>query len=163
MRAPGGHLYSTNMASSAMVGGGNTGLTNELSSDAFTSHSSPHEIGNINASAPFQHEPHEDNHPQPEHSAMVMDDVAIGVDLQSEVEALARPSSDVASAIAAIAPSAMKAAGLGIVNDTKAHMHDGEKEGDDTSKGSKKKKEPVFLGRVELVDLNDCDIPGRRL
>jgi hypothetical protein len=37
------------------------------------------------------------------------------------------------------------------------------RKGDDTSEGSKKKKEPVFLGGVELVDLDDCDVPDRRL
>jgi hypothetical protein len=35
--------------------------------------------------------------------------------------------------------------------------------GDDTSEGSKKKKEPVFIHGVELVDLDDCDVPNRRL
>jgi hypothetical protein len=34
---------------------------------------------------------------------------------------------------------------------------------DDTSEGSKKKKEPVFLGGVQLVDLDDYDVPDRRL
>jgi hypothetical protein len=55
------------------------------------------------------------------------------------------------------------AAGLGAVNDSDAGVHDVEKQGDDTSEGSKKKKEPVFIYRVELVDLDDCDVPDRRL
>jgi hypothetical protein len=94
---------------------------------------------------------------------MVMDNATAGVDLQSDADAPTRPSSDIASAIAAIAPSTMTTAGLGAVNDTKARVHDGENEGDDTSEGSKKKKEPVFLGGVELVDLDDCDVSDRRL
>jgi hypothetical protein len=79
------------------------------------------------------------------------------------VEAPARPSSDVASTVVAVAPSVVTAAGLGAVNNIEARVHDGEKEGDDTSEGSKKKKELVFLGGVELVDLDDCDILDRRL
>jgi hypothetical protein len=54
-------------------------------------------------------------------------------------------------------------AGLGAVNDTEAHVCDGEKEGDETSEGSKKKKEPMFLGGVELVNLDECDVLDRRL
>jgi hypothetical protein len=61
LRAPGGHLHPTNVPSSAAVGGGNTGPTNELSPDAWSGHSSPHEIGDVNASAPSQREPHEDD------------------------------------------------------------------------------------------------------
>jgi hypothetical protein len=57
----------------------------------------------------------------------------------------------------------MTAAGLGVVNDTKARVRDGEKEEDDTSEDYKKKKEPVFLGGVELVDLDPCDVLDRRL
>jgi hypothetical protein len=163
LHVPGGHLHPANVASSAVVGGGNTSPTNELSLDAWSSHSSPHEIGDVNALAPSQREPHEDDRPQPKRSAMVMDDATVGVDLQSEAETPARPSSNIASAIAVVAPSAVTATGLGVVNDTEARVHDGEKEGDDTSEGSKKKKEPVFLGGVELVDLDDCDVPDRRL
>jgi hypothetical protein len=55
------------------------------------------------------------------------------------------------------------AGGLGAVNDTDARVHDAEEKRDDTSEGSKKRKEPVFLGGVELVDLDDCDVPDRRL
>jgi hypothetical protein len=92
-----------------------------------------------------------------------MDDATAGVDLQSDAEAPARPSSDVAFAVAAAALSAVTAAGLGAVNDTEARVHDREKEGDDTSKGSKKKEEPVFLGGVKLIDLDDYDVPDKRL
>jgi hypothetical protein len=101
--------------SSAAVGGGNTGPTNELSLDSWSSHSSPHEIGNVNASALPQRESYEDNCPQPECSDMVMDDATAGVDLQSDAEAPARPSSNVASTEAAIAASAVIAAVLGAV------------------------------------------------
>jgi hypothetical protein len=146
-----------------VVGSGNTGLTNELSPDCWSSHSSPHEIGDINASATPQREPYEDDRPQPERNDMVMDDATVGVDLQSDAEAPAKPSSDVASADAAVAPFAVIAMGLGAVNDTDAGVHDAEKKGDDTSEGSKKKKDPMFLGGVELVNLDDCDIPDRRL
>jgi hypothetical protein len=79
------------------------------------------------------------------------------------VEAPARPSSDVTSAVATVVPSTVTAMGLGIVNDTEARVHDGENEGDDTSKGSKKKKKPMFLGGVEFIDLDDCDVSDRRL
>jgi hypothetical protein len=34
---------------------------------------------------------------------------------------------------------------------------------DDTSEGSKKKKEPVFIHGVELVDLDECNVPDRRM
>jgi hypothetical protein len=101
--------------SSAAVRGGNTGPTNELSLDSWSSHSSPHEIGNVNASALPQRESYEDNCPQPECSDMVMDDATAGVDLQSDAEAPARPSSNVASTEAAIAASAVIAAVLGAV------------------------------------------------
>jgi hypothetical protein len=158
----GGHLHPVNVPSSAAVEGGYSGLTNELSPDSWSSHSSPHETGNVNASAPSQREPQEDDRPQPEHSTMVMDDAIAGVDLQSNAEAPSRPSFDVASAVAAVAPSAVTAAGLGAVNDIEARVHDGENEGDDTSEGSKT-KEPVFLGGVELVNLDDCDVLDRRL
>jgi hypothetical protein len=94
---------------------------------------------------------------------MVMDDAIARVDLQSDAEARARPSFDVASAVAAVVQSAVTAAGLGTINNTEAHVYDEEKEGDDTSEGSKKKKEPVFLGGAELVDLDDCNVPDRRL
>jgi hypothetical protein len=92
-----------------------TGPTNELSLDSWSSHSSPHEIGNVNASALPQRESYEDNCPQPECSDMVMDDATAGVDLQSDAEAPARPSSNVASTEAAIAASAVIAAVLGAV------------------------------------------------
>jgi hypothetical protein len=163
LRAPSGHLHLANVPSSAAVGGGNTGLTNELSPDAWSGHSSPHEIGDVNASTPSQRESHEDDRLQPERSVLVMDDATAGVDLQSDAEAPARPSSDVAFAVAAAALSAVTAAGLGAVNDTEARVHDREKEGDDTSKGSKKKEEPVFLGGVKLIDLDDYDVPDKRL
>jgi hypothetical protein len=55
------------------------------------------------------------------------------------------------------------AAGLGAVDDTEPRLRDGENEGDDTSEGSKKKKEPLFMGGVELVDLDNCDVPDMRL
>jgi hypothetical protein len=151
------------VASSATVGGGNTGPTNEVSPDSWSGHSSPHETGDVNALAPSQREPHINNRPQPERSAMVMDDAAPGVDLQSDAEAPGRPSSDVASAVAAAVPSTVTAAGLGAVDDTEPRLRDGENEGDDTLEGSKKKKEPLFVGGVELVDLDNCDVPDRRL
>jgi hypothetical protein len=163
LHTPGSHLHPTNLASSAAVGGGNTGPTNELFPDSWSGHSSPHETGDVNASAPSQLEPHEDNRPQPERSAMVMGNATLGVDLQSDAEAPGRPSSNVASAVVAVAPFAVTAAGLGAVDDTEPRVHDGENEGDGTSEGSKKKKEAVFLGGVELVDLDDCDVPDRRL
>jgi hypothetical protein len=94
---------------------------------------------------------------------MIVDDATAGVDLQSDAEVPARPSSDVAFAEAAIAVSTVTPAGLGAVNDSDAGVHDMEKQGDDTSEGSKKKKEPVFIHGVELVDLDDCDILDRRL
>jgi hypothetical protein len=94
---------------------------------------------------------------------MSMDDGPGVGELQSDAEAPTRPSSDVASADAAVAPSVVIAAGLSAVNDTDAGVHDAEKKGDDTLEGSKKKKEPVFLGGVELVDLDDCDVPDKRL
>jgi hypothetical protein len=53
--------------------------------------------------------------------------------------------------------------GLGVVNDSDTRVHDMEKQGDDTSEGSKKKKEPVFIYGVELVDLDDYDVLDRRL
>jgi hypothetical protein len=140
------------------VGGGHSGLTNELSPDSWSGHSSPHETGDVNSSAPSQREPQKDDRPQPERSAMVMDNATARVDLQSDAEAPAKPSSNVA----AVAPSTVTAAGLGVVNNTEARVHDGENEGDDTSEGGKK-KEPVFLEGVELVDLDDCDVPDRRL
>jgi hypothetical protein len=164
LRAPGSHLHPANLASSAAVGGGNIGPTNELSPDSWSSHSSPHETGDVNASAPSQLELHEDDHSQPERSAMVIDDATLAwVDLQSDAEAPGRPSSDIASVVAAVAPSAVTSAGLGAVDDTEPRVHNGENEGDGTSEGCKKKKEAMFLGGVELVDLDDCDVPDRRL
>jgi hypothetical protein len=94
---------------------------------------------------------------------MVMDDATLGVDLQSDAEVPGRPSSDIASTVAAVAPSVVTATGLGAVDDTEPRVHDGENEGDDTSEDSKKKNEAMFLGGVELVDLDDCDVPDRRL
>jgi hypothetical protein len=163
LRAPGSHLHPANLASSTAVGGGNTGPINELSLNSWSGHSSLHKTSDVNASAPSQFEPHEDDRPQLERSTMVMDDATLGVDLQSDAEALGRSSSDVASAVAAVAPSTVTAAGLGVVDDIEPRVHDGENKGDDTSEGSKKKKEAVFLGGVELVDLDDCDVPDRRL
>jgi hypothetical protein len=163
LRALGGHLHPANVASSATVGGGNIGPTNELSPDSWSGHSSPRETGDVNASTPSQREPHIDDRSQPERSAMVMDDAAPGVDLQTDAEAPGRPSSDVASAVVAVAPSAVTTAGLDTGDDTEPRLSDGENEGDGTSEGSKKKKEPMFMGGVELVDLDDCDILDRRL
>ena len=51
---------------------------------------------------------------------------------------------------------------LGAVNDSDTGMHNMNKQEDDTSKGSKK-KELVFIHGVELVDLDDCDVPDMRL
>jgi hypothetical protein len=48
---PNGQLHPANVPSFAVVAGGSTGLTNELSPDAWSGHSSPHEIGDINALA----------------------------------------------------------------------------------------------------------------
>jgi hypothetical protein len=163
LRVPGGHLHPVNVPSSAVVAGGNIGPTNELSPDAWSGHSSPHEIGDVNASGTPQREPHEEDRPQLERSDMSMDDAHGVGELQSDAEAPARPSSDVASAVAALRPSSGTAGGLGAVNDTDARVHDAEEKEDDTSEGSKKRKEPVFLGGVELVDLDDCDVPDRRL
>jgi hypothetical protein len=126
LRAPGGHLHPANVPSSIAVTGGNTGPTNELSPDAWSGHSSPHEIGDVNASSIPQHEPHEEDRLQPERSDMSMDD-ALGVgELQSDAEAPARPSSDVASAIAAVVLSAVTVGGLGAISDTDAGVHDAE-------------------------------------
>ena len=159
----GDQLHPTNVPSYAVVGGGNIGSTNELSPDAWSSHSSPHEIGDVNALAHSQREPHEDDHPQPERSTMVMDDATTGMDLQSDAEALGRPSSDIVDAIAAVAPSTMTTAGVVAIDDTEPHMHDGGNEGDGTSKSSKNKKEPIFLGGVVLVILDNCDVLDKRL
>ena len=52
---------------------------------------------------------------------------------------------------------------LGAVNNSVSGKHDVEKQGDDTSEGSKKKKEPVFIHGIELVNLHDCDISNKRL
>jgi hypothetical protein len=163
LHAPSGQLDPAIVPSSAAVGGGNTGPTNELSPDSWSGHSSLHEIGDINASALPQREPSEDDRLQPERSDMIVDDATAGVDLQFDVEALARPLSDVAFAEAAVAASTMTDAGLGAVNDSDAGLHDVEKQGDDTSEESKKKKELVFIHGVELVDLDDCDVPDTRL
>jgi hypothetical protein len=75
LREPDGQLHPANMPSSAAIGGGSTGPTNELSLDAWSGHSSPHEIGNVNASTTPQREPHEEDRSQPERSNMSMDDV----------------------------------------------------------------------------------------
>ena len=90
---------------------------------------------------------------------MVMDNATPRMDLQSDAEALGRPSSKVAS----VASSVVIAVGLGAVDDIEPCMHNGEDKGDDTSEGSKKKKEPLFLGRVKLVYLDDCNVLNRRL
>jgi hypothetical protein len=71
---PNGQLHPANVPSSAAVAGGSTSPTNELSPDAWSGHSSPHEIGDVNASATSQREPHEEDCPQPERSDMSMDD-----------------------------------------------------------------------------------------
>jgi hypothetical protein len=55
---------------------------------------------------------------------MIVDDATTGVDLQSDAEAPARPSSDVASADAVVVASAVTTAGLGVVNDSDVGMHD---------------------------------------
>ena len=158
LHAPGGHQHPVNVPSFAVVGGGHNGSTNELSPGSWSRHSSPHETGDVNASTLFQREPHEDNRPQPECSSMVMEDATAGMDLQSNVEALARPSSDIASIVAAIVLSVVTTASLSTVNDTEARMHDEENEEDDTSEDSKKKKESMFLEGVELIDLDNCDV-----
>ena len=162
MRALGSQLHLANVPSSAAVGDGNTGLANELSPDAWLGHSSPYEIGNVNASVPSQHEPHEDDRLQPGRSAMVMDNATARMDLQSDVEAPSRPSSDIAATLIAVVPFATTAAIVFAVDHTEPRMHNRGNEGDGTSEGSKK-KEPVFLGRVSLVDLDDCDILDKRL
>jgi hypothetical protein len=122
-------LHPAIVPSSAAVEGGNTGPTNELSPDSWSGHSSPHEISDVNASTPPQREPYEDDRPHPERSNMIVDDAIAGVDLQSDAEAHARPSSDVASAEAAVAAYSVIAAGLDVVNDSDAGMHDVEKPG----------------------------------
>ena len=152
-------MHPVNVPSSVAVGGGTTGLANELSLDAWSGHSSLHRTGNVNASAPSQHESLEDDCLQLEHSAMVMDDAIARMDLQFDVEAPSRPSSDVAS----FAPFAVTTAGVIAVNDIEPHMHDGGNMGDGTSKGSKKNKEPVFLGGVPFVDLDDYNVMDKRL
>jgi hypothetical protein len=81
LRAPGGHLHPMNVPSSAAVGGSHIGPTNELSPGSWSGHSSPHEIGDVNALAPSQREPHEDDRSQPERSVVVMDDATARVDL----------------------------------------------------------------------------------
>jgi hypothetical protein len=63
LRVPGGHLHLANVPSSAAVVGGNTGPTNELSPDAWSGQSSPHEIGDGNASGAPQREPQEKDRP----------------------------------------------------------------------------------------------------
>ena len=94
---------------------------------------------------------------------MVMDDPTTRMDLQSDAKAHTRPSSNVASIVAVVAPSALTIVGVGTVDNTEPHMHDGENKRDGTSESSKKRKKPVFLEGVELVDLDDCDISNRRL
>ena len=163
MHILGGHLHWANVASSIAVGGGNIGPTYELSPNAWSGHSSPHETSDVNTLVPSQHEPHEDDHLQPECSTMVMDDTTAGMDLQSDADASAKPSSDVASVVVAIAPSTITTADVGAVDNTKPCVHNGENKGDGTLEGSKKRKEPAFLEGIELVDLDDCNIPDRRL
>jgi hypothetical protein len=52
LRTPSGQLHPAIGTSSAAVGSGNIGPTNELSPDSWSGHSFPHEIGDVNASAP---------------------------------------------------------------------------------------------------------------
>ena len=165
MHAPGGYLHLVNVPSFAVVNGGYSGPTNELSLDSWSGHSSPHDTSDVNTLASSQRELHKDDRSQPKRSTMVMDDATRGMDLQSDVEALARPSSNVASAVVAIAPFAVTTAGLGAINNIEARVHDRENEGDDTSEGSKKKKkkEPMFLKGVELVNLDDYNVLDKRL
>jgi hypothetical protein len=107
LRAPDGQLHPANVPSSTAIAGGSTSPTNELSPDAWSGYSSPHEIGDVNALATPQYEPHEEDRPQPERTNMSMDDAPRVGELQSDAEVPARPSSDVASADAAVAPSAL--------------------------------------------------------
>jgi hypothetical protein len=163
LRAAGDQLHPAMVPTTTAVGGGNIGPTNALSLDAWSGHSSPHDIGDGTASAPPQREPREDDRSQLKCTDMIMDDPPTEGDHQSDAEAPARPSSNVASVEAAVVPSTVIVVGLGAVNDSVAGGHDVEKQEDDTSEGSKKKKEPVFIHGVELVDLHDCDVPDKRL
>jgi hypothetical protein len=81
LRTLGGQLHPAIVPSSAVVEGSNIGLTNELSPNSWSGHSSPHEIGDVNASAPLQREPYENDRPQRERSDMIMDDATARVDL----------------------------------------------------------------------------------
>lgn len=92
-----------------------------------------------------------------------MDDAAEGMDLQSNAEAPSRPSSKVAFTNAAIATSVVTTVDLGTINDNDIGVHDVQKQGDDTSKESKKKKELMFMRGVELVNLDDYNISDKRL
>ena len=59
----GGQLHLTIVSFFAAAKGGNTSLTNELSPDSWSGHSSPHEIGDVNASVLSKCEPYEDDCP----------------------------------------------------------------------------------------------------
>jgi hypothetical protein len=61
LRVLDGHLHLVNVPSSAVVGGGHSGPTNELSPDSWSGHSSPHETGDVSASAPSQRKLHKDD------------------------------------------------------------------------------------------------------
>jgi hypothetical protein len=52
LRVPGVQLHPAIVPSFVVAGGVNTDPTNELSPDSWSGHSSPHEIGDVNASAP---------------------------------------------------------------------------------------------------------------
>jgi hypothetical protein len=51
LHAQGGQLHLANVPSSVAVASGIPGPTNELSPDAWSGHSSLHEIGDVNASS----------------------------------------------------------------------------------------------------------------
>jgi hypothetical protein len=53
---PGGHLQPVNVSSSAAIGGGHSGPTNELSLNSRSGHSSPHGTSDVNTLAPSQRE-----------------------------------------------------------------------------------------------------------
>ena len=61
MRAAGDQLHSAMVPTTSAVGGSNTSLINALSPNAWSGHSSPHDIGDGTALAPPQHELHEDD------------------------------------------------------------------------------------------------------
>ena len=155
-------MHPTIVPSFAPVGGGSTSPANEQSLDAWSGHSPPPATSNVNASTPSQREVHKDDRPQPEHSAMGMDDAIVGMDLQSDAEAPRRPSSDDAAAVAFVAPSVVAAASVVTVDDTDRMCNGGNK-GGGTAKNNKKKKELVFLEGVPLVDLDDTDVPDKKL